>query len=87
MGTPPASRSSTTPAHGGRTAGEIHDGGRISFTPYDLDNATGFTARISSGGSGGTLEVRTGSRSAPCSTRPPCRPPAAGRPSRTSRRP
>ncbi len=50
-----------TPAHGGRTVGDIHNGDWISFTPYSLDNATGFTARVSSGGSGGTLEVRAGS--------------------------
>ncbi|MGW3315075.1 lectin [Streptomyces fungicidicus] len=48
-------------AHGGRTVGEIHNGDWISFTPYSLDNTTGFTARVSSAGSGGTLEVRAGS--------------------------
>ncbi len=52
---------SHTPAHGGRTVGDIHNGDWISFTPYSLDNVTGFTARVSSGGSGGTLEVRAGS--------------------------
>ncbi|MET9150818.1 lectin [Streptomyces griseoflavus] len=50
-----------TPAHGGRTVGDIHNGDWISFTPYSLDNTTAFTARVSSGGSGGTLEVRAGS--------------------------
>ncbi|MER6622828.1 lectin [Streptomyces sp. NPDC000931] len=50
-----------TPAHGGRTVGDIHDGDWISFRPYSLDNATGLTARVSSAGSGGTLEVRAGS--------------------------
>ncbi|MBT3149395.1 lectin [Streptomyces sp. CHD11] len=50
-----------TPAHGGKTVGDIHNGDWISFSPYALDNATGFTARVSSGGSGGTLEVRAGS--------------------------
>lgn len=48
-------------AHGGRTVGEIHDGDRISFTPYSLDNASLFTARVSSAGSGGTIEIRAGS--------------------------
>ncbi|WP_181383021.1 lectin [Streptomyces sp. SMS_SU21] len=48
-------------AHGGRTVGEIHDGDRISFAPYSLDNASLFTARVSSAGSGGTIEVRAGS--------------------------
>ncbi|GAA3503830.1 lectin [Streptomyces prasinosporus] len=49
------------PAHGGKTVGHIEDGDWISFTPYALDDATAFTARVSSGGSGGTLEVRAGS--------------------------
>ncbi|CAL9393338.1 lectin [Streptomyces sp. enrichment culture] len=49
------------PAHGGKTVGHIENGDWISFTPYALGNATAFTARVSSGGSGGTLEVRAGS--------------------------
>ncbi|MEV6957850.1 PQQ-dependent sugar dehydrogenase [Streptomyces sp. NPDC051207] len=48
-------------AHGGRAVGDIHDGDWISFTPYALSNAKKITARVSSGGSGGTLEVRAGS--------------------------
>ncbi|MGW4198358.1 PQQ-dependent sugar dehydrogenase [Streptomyces sp. NPDC005004] len=48
-------------AHGGKTVGDIHDGDWISFTPYALGNAKKITARISSGGAGGTLEVRAGS--------------------------
>ncbi|WP_435280180.1 lectin [Streptomyces albogriseolus] len=48
-------------AHGGRTVGEIHDGDWISFAPYSLDNASLFTARVSSAGSGGTIEIRAGS--------------------------
>lgn len=47
-------------AHGGRTVGDIHDGDWISFTPYHLDGARTLTARISSGGAGGHLEVRSG---------------------------
>ncbi|MFE1009681.1 PQQ-dependent sugar dehydrogenase [Streptomyces sp. NPDC058794] len=50
-----------TPAHGGRTVGHIEDGDWISFRPYALDNATAFTARVSSAGTGGTIEVRAGS--------------------------
>ncbi|WP_240926065.1 lectin [Streptomyces sp. JB150] len=50
-----------TPAHGGRTVGHIDNGDWISFTPYALDNATRFTARVSSAGVGGTIEVRAGS--------------------------
>ncbi|MFJ8898568.1 lectin [Streptomyces sp. NPDC102359] len=48
-------------AHGGKTVGEIHNGDWISFTPYSLDNVSRFTARVSSAGSGGTVEVRAGS--------------------------
>ncbi|RAJ85019.1 glucose/arabinose dehydrogenase [Streptomyces sp. PsTaAH-137] len=52
---------SHTPAHGGKTVGYIENGDWISFTPYALANATKFTARVSSGGVGGTIEVRAGS--------------------------
>ncbi|WP_037858283.1 PQQ-dependent sugar dehydrogenase [Streptomyces sp. NRRL S-340] len=48
-------------AHGGKTVGDIDDGDWISFTPYVLSNAEKITARISSGGAGGTLEIRAGS--------------------------
>ncbi|MFK8850301.1 PQQ-dependent sugar dehydrogenase [Streptomyces sp. Ac-502] len=48
------------PAHGGRTVGDIHHGDWIAFQPYVVKNATKFTARVSSAGSGGTLEIRTG---------------------------
>ncbi|MFJ9424942.1 PQQ-dependent sugar dehydrogenase [Streptomyces sp. NPDC101249] len=48
-------------AHGGRTVGDIHHGDWISFTPYVLADAKKITARVSSGGTGGTLEVRAGS--------------------------
>ncbi|UQU65675.1 PQQ-dependent sugar dehydrogenase [Couchioplanes caeruleus] len=50
-----------TQAEGGRTVGNIDNGDWIAFEPYRLDNATSFTARVSSGGAGGTLQVRTGS--------------------------
>ncbi|MFF7385256.1 PQQ-dependent sugar dehydrogenase [Streptomyces griseoluteus] len=48
-------------AHGGKTVGDIHSGDWISFTPYALGNAKKVTARVSSGGAGGTLEIRAGS--------------------------
>jgi glucose/arabinose dehydrogenase len=48
-------------AHGGKTVGDIHHGDWISFTPYVLSDARTLTARVSSGGAGGTLEVRAGS--------------------------
>ncbi len=49
------------PAHGGKTVGHIENGDWIAFQPYVLSDATSFTARVSSGGAGGTLEVRAGS--------------------------
>ncbi|MBE1492767.1 PQQ-dependent sugar dehydrogenase [Plantactinospora soyae] len=48
-------------AEGGQTVGEINNGDWIAFQPYRLNNATSFTARASSAGAGGTLQVRTGS--------------------------
>ncbi|GGQ40908.1 glycosyl hydrolase [Couchioplanes caeruleus subsp. azureus] len=48
-------------AEGGRTVGNIHHGDWVSFEPYRLDKAVSFTARVSSGGTGGTLQLRTGS--------------------------
>ncbi|WP_030612648.1 PQQ-dependent sugar dehydrogenase [Streptomyces sclerotialus] len=49
-----------TPAHGGKTVGDIHNGDWIGFTPYIVSNATELTARVASAGAGGTLEVRSG---------------------------
>jgi glucose/arabinose dehydrogenase/PKD repeat protein len=48
-------------ADGGKTVGDIHNGDWISFSPYSLSNVTSFSARVSSGGVGGTLQVRAGS--------------------------
>ncbi|WP_432834646.1 PQQ-dependent sugar dehydrogenase [Dactylosporangium sp. CA-092794] len=48
-------------AEGGKTVGNINNGDWIGFEPYKLNNATAFTARVSSGGTGGTLQLRTGS--------------------------
>ncbi|MEU0804010.1 PQQ-dependent sugar dehydrogenase [Streptomyces sp. NPDC005970] len=56
---------SHAPANGGKTVGDIHNGDWISFTPYVLGNAEDFTARVSSAGAGGTLEIRTGSPTGP----------------------
>ncbi|MFD8496717.1 carbohydrate-binding protein [Amycolatopsis sp. NPDC059657] len=50
-----------TPAEGGRTVGDIHNGDWIAFDPYHLTGANRFTARVSSAGAGGTITVRTGS--------------------------
>jgi glucose/arabinose dehydrogenase/PKD repeat protein len=52
-------------AEGGATVGNVDNGDWISFEPYRLDRATSFTARVSSGGAGGTLQVRTGSPTGP----------------------
>ncbi|MFJ4965178.1 ThuA domain-containing protein [Streptomyces sp. NPDC088729] len=55
----------TTPgkptANGGKTVGDIHNDDWISFDTYVLGGATKLTARISSAGSGGFLEIRAGS--------------------------
>ncbi|MFI9759603.1 PQQ-dependent sugar dehydrogenase [Streptomyces sp. NPDC051963] len=48
-------------ANGGKTVGDINNGDWISFEPYALSNAKSLTARIASGGAGGTLEIRAGS--------------------------
>ncbi|AXG81230.1 ThuA domain-containing protein [Streptomyces paludis] len=52
-------------ANGGKTVGDIDNGDWISFKPYNLTGSKTLTARISSGGAGGFLEVRTGSASGP----------------------
>ncbi|WP_431948574.1 ThuA domain-containing protein [Actinacidiphila sp. bgisy167] len=52
-------------AHGGRTVGNIDNDDWISFKPYNLTGSVRLTARVSSGGSGGFLEVRTGSATGP----------------------
>jgi PKD repeat protein len=49
------------PAHGGKTVGDIHHGDWIAFQPYVLSDATSISARVSSAGAGGTIEVRAGS--------------------------
>jgi hypothetical protein len=48
-------------AEGGKTVGFVDNNDWISFQPYAVSNATSFTARVASGGVGGTLEVRAGS--------------------------
>ncbi|GGP07698.1 glycosyl hydrolase [Nonomuraea glycinis] len=48
-------------AEGGRTVGDIHNGDWISFDPYKISNVKSFSARVSSGGLGGTLQIRAGS--------------------------
>ncbi|WP_433430282.1 carbohydrate-binding protein [Nonomuraea sp. CA-141351] len=48
-------------AEGGATVGFTDNGDWISFEPYVLAGAARLTARVSSGGPGGTIEVRAGS--------------------------
>ncbi|MFE6036064.1 PQQ-dependent sugar dehydrogenase [Streptomyces sp. NPDC056452] len=48
-------------AEGGATVGFTDNGDWISFEPYTLDNATRVSARVSSAGPGGTIELRAGS--------------------------
>jgi len=48
-------------AEGGQTVGNVNNGDWIAFEPYRLSGATSFTARVSSGGIGGTLQLRAGS--------------------------
>ncbi|GIJ61411.1 PQQ-dependent sugar dehydrogenase [Virgisporangium aurantiacum] len=48
-------------AHGGRAVGDIHNGDWIAFDRYNVSTATGFSARVASGGIGGTLTLRAGS--------------------------
>ncbi|WP_127508867.1 PQQ-dependent sugar dehydrogenase [Actinoplanes solisilvae] len=48
-------------AEGGQTVGDIQNGDWIAFQRYSLAGESRFTARVSSGGTGGTLAVRAGS--------------------------
>ncbi|MEU8657560.1 PQQ-dependent sugar dehydrogenase [Actinoplanes philippinensis] len=48
-------------AEGGKTVGDIHNGDWIAFQPYHLADVGRFTARVSSAGAGGTVQVRAGS--------------------------
>ncbi|MEV0897225.1 carbohydrate-binding protein [Actinoplanes sp. NPDC049802] len=48
-------------AEGGKTVGSIDNGDWIAFEPYQLSTATSFSARVSSAGAGGTVQIRAGS--------------------------
>ncbi|GAA3239030.1 carbohydrate-binding protein [Actinocorallia longicatena] len=48
-------------AGGGHTVGYINDGDWTGYAGIDTANARSFGARVSSGGAGGTIEVRSGS--------------------------
>ncbi|MET8051608.1 PQQ-dependent sugar dehydrogenase [Streptosporangium sp. NPDC005286] len=48
-------------AHGAKTVGNIENGDWIAFDPYVLAGVSKITARVSSAGAGGTIQVRAGS--------------------------
>ncbi|MEU8074564.1 family 20 glycosylhydrolase [Catellatospora citrea] len=52
-------------AHGGNRVGYIENGDWIGFSGVNPAGKTGFTARVSSGGNGGTIQIRTGSTTGP----------------------
>ncbi|HEY0637355.1 MAG TPA: ThuA domain-containing protein [Pseudonocardiaceae bacterium] len=52
-------------ASGGRRVGYIDNGDWIAFDPLDLQGVTDIGYRISSGGAGGTIEVRSGAVDGP----------------------
>ena len=52
-------------AHGGNRVGYIDNGDWIGFSGVSVTGRTGFTARVASGGSGGTIQVRAGSATGP----------------------
>ncbi|MGW2057247.1 ThuA domain-containing protein [Streptomyces sp. NPDC001840] len=54
-----------TSASGGRTLGYIENGDWAGYSQASLNGATNFTAKVSSGGAGGTLQVRSGSATGP----------------------
>jgi type 1 glutamine amidotransferase len=52
-------------ASGGQTLGYIDNGDWAGYSQVNTAGATGFTARVSSAGAGGTLRVRSGSATGP----------------------
>ncbi|MET8040424.1 ThuA domain-containing protein [Micromonospora sp. NPDC005215] len=52
-------------ANGGQTVGYIDPGDWAAYNGVDLTAVTSFTARVVSGGAGGTIQVRTGSATGP----------------------
>ncbi|GAA1365819.1 ThuA domain-containing protein [Streptomyces beijiangensis] len=53
------------PASGGRTLGYIENGDWAGYAQASLTGARTFSARVSSAGAGGTLQIRSGSASGP----------------------
>ncbi|MEU7679089.1 ThuA domain-containing protein [Micromonospora taraxaci] len=52
-------------ANGGQTLGYIEPGDWAAYNGVNLTGVTSFTARVVSGGAGGTIQVRTGSATGP----------------------
>ena len=52
-------------AHGGVRVGFIDNGDWLAFATVAVDGRTGFTARVASGGSGGTIQIRANSATGP----------------------
>ncbi|MFJ4919521.1 ThuA domain-containing protein [Streptomyces sp. NPDC088725] len=52
-------------ASGGQTLGYIDNGDWAGYASVDTTGATSFTAKVSSAGAGGTIEVRSGSATGP----------------------
>lgn len=52
-------------ASGGRTLGYIENGDWAGYAQASLTGTRTFTAKVSSGGSGGTIQVRSGSATGP----------------------
>ncbi|MDG9677053.1 ThuA domain-containing protein [Micromonospora sp. DH14] len=52
-------------ANGGQTIGYIDPGDWAAYNGVNLTGVTSFTARVVSGGAGGTIQVRTGSATGP----------------------
>jgi len=52
-------------AHGGVRVGYVDGGDWLGYASVDPAGKTGFTARVASGGSGGTIQIRTGSATGP----------------------
>jgi type 1 glutamine amidotransferase len=50
-----------TPASGGKTLGYIDNGDWAGYSQVSTANAKGFSARVSSAGAGGTVQIRSGS--------------------------
>ncbi len=52
-------------AEAGARVGDVHSGDWLSFDPYELSGVGAATFRVSSGGPGGTIEMRSGAPDGP----------------------